>query len=126
VPENNHSASTLHGIIALRQGNKAIGCQAFPRAIAQTDEILAKTPEYYDALDAKGLALCGLAICNDKKYVIDATEAFKMARKIAPHYGIVKQNLRLFDELAKCDTEGILKDARQAVEGKEPPSRPSP
>jgi hypothetical protein len=32
------------------------------------------------------------------------------ARKIAPHVGIVKRVLQLFDELVKCDEEGILKD----------------
>jgi hypothetical protein len=39
-------------------------------------------------------------------------------QKIAPHAGVVKRVLRLFDELAKCDTEGILKGVRDAVEGK--------
>jgi len=29
----------------------------------------------------------------------------------------VKPVLRLFDELAKCDGEGVLKDVRKAVEG---------
>jgi hypothetical protein len=33
------------------------------------------------------------------------------------HAEIVKSVLRLFDELAKCDTEGILKDVRKAAEG---------
>lgn len=92
---------------------------AFLRAIGQADEILSKTAEYYSALDAKGLALSGLAVCDDKKYVIEAIECFQKARKIAPHAGIVKSNLRLFDELAKCDKENILKDVRKAVEGKE-------
>ncbi len=122
VPENNHDASALHGIIALRQGDEVAARGAFVRAIGQADEILSKTAEYYDALDAKGLALCGLAILGDSHLEGDchllAIETFKKARKIAPHAGIVKRNLRLFDELAKCDTEGILKDVRDAVEGK--------
>ncbi len=49
----------------------------------------------------------------------DAIETFRKARKIAPHAGVVKSVLRLFDELVKCDAEGILKDVRSAVEGKE-------
>ena len=48
-----------------------------------------------------------------------AIETFQKARKIAPHAGVVKSVLRVFDELVKCDTEGILKDVRNAVEGKE-------
>ena len=52
-------------------------------------------------------------------YRQQAIETFKQARKIAPHAGVVKSVLRLFDELVKCDNEGILKDVRNAVEGKE-------
>jgi hypothetical protein len=30
---------------------------------------------------------------------------------------VVKSVLRLFDELAKCDKDGVLKEVRKAVEG---------
>ena len=60
----NHNASALHGIIALRQGDEVAARGAFVRAIGQADEILSKTAEYYSALDAKGLAICGLTICD--------------------------------------------------------------
>jgi tetratricopeptide (TPR) repeat protein len=144
VPENNHNASALHGIIALRQGDEVAARGAFLRAIGQADEILSKTAEYYSALDAKGLSICGLAICDGRgaasypksvpapddaptnntgrgdpaPTVNDAIETFRKARKIAPHAGVVKSVLQLFDELVKCDEEGILKDVRIAVEGK--------
>jgi len=49
----------------------------------------------------------------------DAIETFHKARQIAPHAGVVKSVLRLFDELVKCDTTGILKEVRKAVEGKQ-------
>ena len=49
--------------------------------------------------------------------VDDAIETFRKARKIAPHAGIVKSTLRLFDELVKCDKDGVLKGVREAVEG---------
>ncbi|MBI5293991.1 MAG: tetratricopeptide repeat protein [Chloroflexi bacterium] len=126
VPENNHNASALHGIIALRQGDEVAARGAFVRAIGQADEILSKTAEYYDALDAKGIALSGLVVSgkwevdSEKQKALDeAVEVFRKARKIAPHAGVVKSVLRLFDELVKCDEEGILKDVRIAVEGKE-------
>jgi len=71
--------------------------QAFTRAIAQADEILSKTAEYYSALDAQGLALCGLAVIRYQvsgdqeqgkdEIVADAIETFKKVRKIAPHAG---------------------------------------
>jgi len=119
--------------------------EAFTKSIAQADEILAKTPDYYSALDAKGLALCGLAItgrgdpsmptgANAGKTVLpdnvtvrdgwvaptinDAIETFRAARKIAPHAGVVKSVLRLFDELVKCDEEGVLKGVREVIERK--------
>ena len=144
VPQNNHNTIALQGIISLRQGDETAARQAFKHTITQAEEILDKTPEYYETLDAKGLALSGLAICdfrlkiddgrgavstpNDAPIAIgrdnlaptvnDAIETFRKVREIAPHAGIVKQNLRLFDELAKGDTEGVLEGVRKAVEGK--------
>jgi len=130
----------------LRQGERETAQEAFSKSIAQADEILAKTPDYYDALDAKGLALCGLILAgrgdpsmpteaNDGKTVLpdkvtvsagrvaptvdDAIETFRKAREIAPHAGVVKSVLRLFDELVKCDPDGILKAVRPAAEGAE-------
>ena len=152
VPENNHTASALHGIIALRRGERETAQEAFTKSIAQADEILAKTPDYYSALDAKGLAVSGLLVIGNWRLagrgdpsmptgantgkivppdkvmvsdgwvaptVDDAIETFRKARKIAPHAGVVKSVLRLFDELVKCDEEGVLKDVRKAVEGVE-------
>jgi len=40
-----------------------------------------------------------------------------VARKIAPHAGVVKSVLRLFDELVKCDEEGVLKGVREVIAG---------
>jgi len=48
----------------LRQGERETAQEAFTKSIAQADEILAKTPDYYSALDAKGLSICGLLICD--------------------------------------------------------------
>ena len=130
-----HNASALHGIIASRQGeqgDEVAARGAFVRAIGQADEILSKTAEFYDALDAKGLALCGLAILAGRGTIYrtpthhppthraltdDAIETFRKARKIAPHAGVVKSVLRLFDELVKCDTDGVLAGVREAAEG---------
>ncbi|MBI5965644.1 MAG: tetratricopeptide repeat protein, partial [Chloroflexi bacterium] len=145
VEKDDYDATALHGIIALRQGERKTAQEAFTKSIAQADEILAKTPEYYSALDAKGLALCGLTICGgrgdpsmptetnngktippDKSTVSagrvaptvdDAIATFRKARKIAPHAGVVKSVLRLFDELVKCDEEGILKGVREVIAG---------
>jgi len=55
--------------------------------------------------ETRGGNLSGLAI-----------ETFRKAREIAPHAGVVKSVLRLFDELVKCDEEGVLKDVREVIE----------
>ena len=74
------------------------------------------------------MALCGKAVSREQReessggmdeIVAEAVETFKQARKIAPHAGVVKSVLRLYDELVKCDEEGVLKDVRSAVEGVE-------
>jgi tetratricopeptide (TPR) repeat protein len=83
----------LHGIIALRQGERETAQEAFAKSIAQADEILAKTADYYSALDAKGLAVCGLTLCDGRgaamlrPYTDNAIETFRKAREIAPHAG---------------------------------------
>jgi hypothetical protein len=66
------------------------------------------------------LALCaGNGPLTMDDGIAEAIETFRKARKLAPHAGVVKRMLRLFNELVKCDEEGILKDVRKAVEGVE-------
>ncbi|MGB8213781.1 MAG: hypothetical protein WCE68_09520 [Anaerolineales bacterium] len=46
-----------------------------------------------------------------------AIQAFRSARQIALHAGVVKGMMRLFDQLALCDPEGVLQTVRAAAEG---------
>jgi hypothetical protein len=39
--------------------------------------------------------------------------------KSALYSYMIKRTLRWFDDLVKCDEEGVLKDVRQAAEGNE-------
>ena len=55
-------------------------------------------------------------VWNDAIKIILAATVRK-ARKIAPHAGVVKSVLRLFDELVKCEGRKILKDVKKVVEG---------
>ncbi len=43
-------------------------------------------------------------------------DALEFARKLAPHAGVVKFMLRLFDELVKCDNDGH-KGVHEVIEG---------
>ena len=123
----------------MRQGDTTTAREAFVKSIAQADEILAKTPDFYDTLDTKSLALVGLSLlrrmgkssdtgtqqdvvnASEKRLVLaeieQAIECFRAARRIAPLEGVVKRVLRLFDELVKCDAEADLKEVRKAIEG---------
>ncbi len=122
VPENNHNVYALVGVIAARLGDWSGAVSAFQEAVTVADEMLAKTAEYYDALDAKGLALAGLAVCavrNPPPQSVSssvsplpmfgegpgvgfsaAIEAYRAARAIICAKGIVNRVLRLHDELA--------------------------
>jgi len=126
VPQNNHCALALLGIVALRQGEHAAAQEAFAAAVAQADALLAHTPQYYAALDSRGLALCGLALCearnprnqvSGRNLVSEAAAAFRAARAINRDAGIVSRVLRLFDALAAVDTAGVLEGVRAAANG---------
>jgi len=115
-PLNNHNVLALMGVIALRQGDRAPALEAFEAAVEASDILLGHSDTNYDALDAKGLALCGLALCEGKNnYVEDAIHAYTKGRSITRASGIVGHVLGLFDELARADTQGLLAGVREAA-----------
>jgi tetratricopeptide (TPR) repeat protein len=103
------------GIVAYRQGDLKVAREAFTAAIAQAEHLLAMTPNRYEALDAKALALCGLALCGDTAHITAAREAFTAARKVISAPGVVKMVLLLFDALTQADAGHILADVRPAA-----------
>lgn len=115
-PTNNHNVQALLGLILLRQGLHKQAHEAFSAAINEADTLLGHAEKNYKALDCKALSLCGLALCEKK--IIHAAEAIKTyqaARTINKDAGYVKRILRLLDELAKEDKEGILLKVRSAI-----------
>ena len=67
----------------------------FAEARAQADCPLAHTAQNYYALDVKGLALCGLVLCGERKNLPAAIEAYQAARAINKDAGVVGRFLRL-------------------------------
>ncbi len=116
-PENNHNASVVFGVIAIRQNDRAAAQEAFAEAVAQADAILTHSTQYLDALDAKGLALCGLTLCESGNRMPEAIETFKAARAINKDAGNVGRVLKLFDALAVADEAGLLAEVRAAAAG---------
>ena len=116
-PVADPETSTLLGVVAYRERDLRVAKEAFSMAIAQADELLAMTPDRYAALDAKALALCGLALCGNTQQIPAACEAFTAARKVTSAPGVVKRVLQLFDALAQADHGHILAEVRSVAAG---------
>ena len=123
VSENSHTLVLL-GVSAFRQGDKAIACESFIEAIGQANTLLAQTPRSVSALDAKGIALCGLALGDDNgqeriQRTDQAVEVFRAARAINKDAGVVARVVRLLDALALAVPDGaeLSAEARKAASG---------
>jgi tetratricopeptide (TPR) repeat protein len=116
-PNNNHYVLAFLGLIALRQGDVAAAQAAFRDAVSHAGTMLTHNTQNYEALEAKGLALCGLAVCGDMGRAAEAAEAYRAARAINKDAGVVGHVLRLFDTLAESDAAGVLAGVRAAAAG---------
>jgi tetratricopeptide (TPR) repeat protein len=120
VPTNNHNVMTLLGVITLYQNKISPAQHAFHEAFQMSGALLEKNPDNFDALDARGFALCGLVISSGEKSQLgQAIESFQKARKITNAPGIVKRNLRFFEQFALVDPNGILAEVRLTLDPQE-------
>ncbi len=117
VPLSNQSTSAMLGVVALRQGEPHTAREAFTAAIKQAGQLIGLTADYYEALDSKGLSLCGLALCGDHAQIASANTAYKAARAVTSDAGIVRDVLQRFDALAQADAGGILAEVRPVAAG---------
>lgn len=111
----------LKGIVLLRQKKLNEAATQFTATIAQADILLQQTAQFYSALEAKGVAACGLAVCekrDETQYLALAIMCYHEARAIVMAEGVVKRALFFFDECAKADDRSILSNVRNVVEGK--------
>lgn len=92
-PLNNHNVLALLGVIARRQNDNAAAQDAFRAALAHAEDLLAQTPELYDAMYAKALALAGLGD------IAAARVAYRAARAVNSEAGIVRRATRLLGQL---------------------------
>jgi tetratricopeptide (TPR) repeat protein len=119
VPKNNHNVLALIGLIALRQGDRAAAAESFSAAIAHADVMLDRCDQNYEALDAKGLALTGLAVIEGGQRAAEAIAAFRTARAITKAPGVVGRVRQLLDALAPADAADVLSPIYPAAEGRE-------
>ncbi|MCK9592379.1 MAG: toll/interleukin-1 receptor domain-containing protein [Methanoregula sp.] len=111
----------LKGIALLRQKKIKEAEKQFNATIKQADNLLQQTAYLYTALEAKGVADCGLAICaktEEQQYIALAVKCYRQAREIVTADGVVKRALFFFDECAKADNRGILSSVQSEVKGR--------
>ena len=116
-PLRNHRTLAMLGVVGLRQGNLDTAREAFAAAISEASQLIALTADRYEALDVKGLSLCGQALCGDPSQIPLAKAAYAAARAVTSDAGIVRAVLQRFDALAPADTESILTEVRLVASG---------
>jgi tetratricopeptide (TPR) repeat protein len=117
VPLRNHSTLAMLGVVVLRQGDLNTAKEAFTTAINEASRLIDLTADLFAALDVKGLALCGLALCGDTVQIPAAKTAYSAARAVTSDAGIVRAVLQRFDALAQADSGGILAEVRPVAAG---------
>jgi len=111
-----------NGIIFLRQKRYKEAAEQFLATINLADNLIKQSSQFYSAIEAKGAAFYGLALCQKvegSKNLSSAIECYRTARSIVSAPGVIRRALFFFDECAKADENNIIIDVRNAVEGKE-------
>ena len=105
------------GVVAMLQGDLNSAREAFTAAANKAYHLITMTADRVDALDFRGLSLCGLALCGDLAQIPAARAAYQAARVVTCDAGIVCTVLLYFDALAQADTEGVLAEVRPFAAG---------
>ena len=103
------------GIIALRRGDVSSAKQAFRDAVGDADQRLEASPQDYESLDTKALALAGLTLTGPTDRTGDAVAVLHAARDITPALGITARILQRLDTYTPADPTGRLLPLRTAT-----------
>ncbi len=115
VPDNNHYAALLLGLISLRQEEREIAHTQFTLAKTQACALLDCVQQNYRALNTKWLAFCGLALCGEKDCVSAAMESYQALRENTEDEGLLKRSCNILDALLLAHSKGILAEVRKEV-----------
>lgn len=106
-------------LLALGQGDRAQ--QGFLEAVNGADALLARTPQYVNAMLPRGLACCGLALTGDPARVGEAVQALAQLREATGNAaGVLADVEALLTVLATRDAAGLLAPVRAALSGQAP------
>src|SRR5262249_55058111 len=99
----------LEGLALLRLGRPEESLRAFRDAIVSADALLALADRNVAALQARALALSGLAaVTGDQARAKEAVEVFTQARSATSAAGVAADTRRLLDQIARHDRSGTL------------------
>jgi tetratricopeptide (TPR) repeat protein len=100
-------------LLELDRGDESV--RAFGDALTAADALLKLADRNVAALQARALALSGLAAATgDRTRATDAVKAFARAQAVTRAAGVTADTQRLLDKIAVHDPSGILADVRAA------------
>ena len=99
----------LEGLALLELNRPEESVRAFSDAVAAADALLALADRNVAALQARALALSGLAAAaGDPARAAEAGEAFARAEAVTSAAGVAADTRRLLDQIARHDQSGVL------------------
>jgi tetratricopeptide (TPR) repeat protein len=114
-PPGKPAIRLLEGLALLELNRLEESVQAFSDAVAATDALLALAGNNVDMLQARALALSGLAAAaDDPTRAAEASKAFALAHAVTDAAGVAADTRRLLDRIARHDRSGILAGVRAA------------
>ena len=114
-PAEEPTLRLLEGLALLELHRVEESMRAFSDAVTAADALLALADSNVAALQARALALSGLAAAaGDPARATEAAEAFARARTVTSAAGVAADTRRLLDQIAGHDRSGILADVRAA------------
>ena len=103
-------------LLELRRVDEAV--RVFSAAVIAADELLVLADSSVIALQARALALSGVAVATgDPARAADAAEAFTRAHAVTRAIGVVADSRRLCETIASHDQAGILADICARLDG---------
>ncbi len=113
-PPGKPAMRLLEGLALLELDRAEEGVRAFGDAVAAADALLVFAGSNVDALQARALALSGLAAAGDPGRAAEAGRALARVQAVTSAAGVAADTRRLLGQIARHDRSGILAEVRAA------------
>jgi tetratricopeptide (TPR) repeat protein len=110
---------TLSGLILAELGRQQFAAEAFEAGITEAQQLLTRTPRYFDARYFLGIAALGLGLTKPTQFDSrrkQSIEAFEHAYHNCRSAGVVAEALRLLDNFETLIITAEQNDPRRALE----------